>query len=213
MPANPKIYHITHIRNLPQIVNAGVLWSDAKRIDLELDCDVVGMSHIKQRRLEEIEVTCCPGTHVGDFVPFYLCPRSIMLYILHRGNHPDLNYTEGQHPIVHLEADLRTVVEWAESEGRTWAFSLQNAGAYYARFHTGLCNLRLINWAAVLETDFRHAAIKEGKQAEFLVYECFPWKLVETIGVCNASKRDAVIEVIADTEHRPDVVVRDDWYY
>ncbi len=89
VPANPKIYHITHLRNLPPIVEAGVLWSDAKRIELGLSCDVVGMSHIKQRRLQEIEVGCHTDTHVGDYVPFYFCPRSIMLYILHRGQEHD----------------------------------------------------------------------------------------------------------------------------
>jgi hypothetical protein len=54
VPRNPKIYHITHLRNLRGIVEAGVIWSDAKRIELGLDCEVVGMSQIKQRRLREI---------------------------------------------------------------------------------------------------------------------------------------------------------------
>lgn len=212
-PSNPKIYHITHVRNLPQIVEAGALWSDAKRIELGFDCDVVGLSHIKTRRLNEIEVTCHPGTFVGHYVPFYFCPRSIMLYILHRGNHPDLNYSEGQQPIVHLEADLQRVAEWADSEQRGWAFSLQNAGAYYARFHTGLDDLRLVNWSAVRTTDFRDSAVKEAKQAEFLVHERFPWELVETIGVCNDSTREAVTEVIKDAAHQPKVVVKSGWYY
>jgi hypothetical protein len=75
------------------------------------------MSEIKRRRLEELEVDCHPGTKVGAYVPFYLCPRSMMLFLLHKGNHVDLTYTGGQRPIVHLQADLRRVVEWAESEG------------------------------------------------------------------------------------------------
>lgn len=212
-PAHPKIYHITHVRNLSQIVEAGVLWSDAKRIEMQLDCDVVGMSHIKHRRLTEIEVSCHPGTFVGHYVPFYFCPRSIMLFILHRGNHPDLNYIEGQRPIVHLEADLRRVAEWADSEGRDWAFSLQNAGAYYARFHTGLDDLRRVKWSAVRATDFRDSAIKEAKQAEFLVNERFPWDLVDTIGVRNESVRQQVVDAIEHAEHRPDVTVKTDWYY
>src|SRR4051794_17132873 len=112
VPAKPKIYHITHLRNLPKILESDKLWSDAKRIELGLDCDVVGMSHIKRRRLQEVQVTCHKDTHVGEYVPFYLCPRSIMLYILHKGNHTDLNYTEGQEPIIHLQADLNAVVAW-----------------------------------------------------------------------------------------------------
>ena len=89
-PAQLKIYHITHLRNLTQIVATGGLWSDAGRIERGLDCKIVGMSEIKRRRLEELEVGCHPATKVGQYVPFYFCPRSIMLYILHQGNHPDL---------------------------------------------------------------------------------------------------------------------------
>jgi len=213
VPEQPKIYHITHLRNLPQIVEAGVLWSDAKRIELGFDCDVVGMPHIKMRRLHEIKVACHPGTFVGHYVPFYFCPRSIMLYILHRGNDMDLNYSEGQQPIVHLEADLRRVAEWADSQQRSWAYSLQNAGARYARFHTGLDDLRLVNWDAVRATDFRVRAIKEAKQAEFLVHERFPWELIETIGVHNDMARQAVTEAISGAKHQPNVVVKSNWYY
>src|SRR5438094_4220821 len=83
MPAEPKIYHITHVDNLPRILEAGVLWSDAKRLELGIDCEIVGMSSIKQRRIQELSVSCHPGTKVGHYVPFYFCPRSVMLYILY----------------------------------------------------------------------------------------------------------------------------------
>ena len=117
VPERPKIYHITHVRNLPRIIKAGMLWSDRKRLELNLACRVVGMDRIKRRRLEQIEVAPChPGTRVGDYVPFYLCPRSVMLFLLHKGNHPDLDYSEGQEPILHLQADLRAVVDWANQK-------------------------------------------------------------------------------------------------
>jgi len=213
VPIHPKIFHITHLRNLPQIVDARRLWSDAKRIEKKLDCDVVGMSHIKRRRLEEIEVDCHPDTHVGDYVPFYFCPRSIMLYILHMGNHPDLNYRGGQRPIVHLQADLHAVVEWADRKERQWAYSDRNAGGFLANFYTGLDHLGEVNWAAVDSTDFRDMVIKEGRQAEFLVYGLFPWRLVERIGVCDERVADEVRQAIASAEHQPPVAVERDWYY
>lgn len=68
-PPDPKIYHITHLDNLAGIVD-GLIWSDAERIARNLNCTVVGMSEIKRRRLEEIEVDCRPGTMVGEYVPF-----------------------------------------------------------------------------------------------------------------------------------------------
>lgn len=213
VPANPKIYHITHMRNLPQIVEAGVLWSDAKRVELGLDCEIVGMSRIKNRRLGEIDVGCHPGTKVGDYVPFYFCPRSIMLYILHMGNHPDLSYEEGQAPIVHLQADLRAVVDWATRQQRRWAFSDRNAGTFYVKFFADLAQLDQVNWTAVNATDFRASHIKDGKQAEFLVYESFPWQLVEKIGVKDAKIADDVQRTIAKVAHRPQVKIEPAWYY
>ena len=134
-PARPKIYHITHLENLPQMAG-GVLWSDAERLRQGLNCTIVGMSEIKRRRLEELDVSCHLGTKVGDYVPFYFCARSIMLYLLFKGNHADLAYRGGQGPIVHLEADLRSVVDWAESRAQRWAISRGNAGARYGRFLT-----------------------------------------------------------------------------
>jgi hypothetical protein len=82
VPSTPKIYHITHIDNLPNIAVSMGLVSDANRIANSLSCLLVGMSTIKQRRLQEIEVSCHPGTKVGQYVPFYFCPRSVMLFKL-----------------------------------------------------------------------------------------------------------------------------------
>lgn len=213
IPAQPKIYHITHRRNLPQIITAGGLWSDARRIEMGLNCEIVGLSKIKRRRLEELEVHCHPGTNVGNYVPFYFCPRSIMLYILHQGNLPDLDYHEGQGPIVHLQADFYMTVMWAEENGVRWAFSDVNAGARYANFYASLDRLEDVNWAAVEARDFRNAEIKDGKQAEFLVFERFPWNLIERICVINENVRNEVRASLAAAEHKPSVTVESGWYY
>ena len=101
-------------------------------------------------------------------MPFYFCPRSIMLYIIYCGNHPNLAYTGGQSPIVHLEMDLNSVVQWCEDNDRCWAFTKSNAGAYYTSFFKDLGQLDQIDWEAVAAHDFRAPDIKEGKQAEFL---------------------------------------------
>ena len=36
VPPQPKMYHITHVHNLPIMLEAGRIWSDAKRLELEL---------------------------------------------------------------------------------------------------------------------------------------------------------------------------------
>jgi hypothetical protein len=214
IPDRPKIYHITHIKNLPKIVHAGKVWSDAKRIALGLACEVVGMSEIKRRRLEDLEVTCHPGTMVGEYVPFYFCPRSIMLYILHRANHVDLNYRGGQKPIIHLQADLFDVVRHAGHVDVRWAFTNINAGTRYnIGFFKTLDKLDKVNWPAVAATDWNSSLIKDGKQAEFLLFESFPWSLVEGVGVYDDAIKERAVTAIARAAHKPIVRVKRKWYY
>jgi hypothetical protein len=211
-PSQPKIYHITHVDNLRSIIAEGGLVSDAEMIRRGGPPAAIGMSSIKQRRIH-LQVACHPGQQVGDYVPFYFCPRSIMLYVIHCANHPELTYRGGQDPIVHLEVDLHEVIAWAQASDRRWAFSLSNAGAIYTQFRASLAELDQIDWVAVAATDFRAAEVKEGKQAEFLVQGSFPWDLVARIGVKSAPIKSQVEEAFALTTHRPSVEIKQEWYY
>ena len=68
-----------------------------------------------------------------------------------------------------------------------------------------------IDWDAVEATDWR--GCKEGKQAEFLIEQRFPWELVSRIGVRSQRvcyRTEAVLEAAA---HRPPVEIRPAWYY
>jgi hypothetical protein len=211
-PASPKIYHITHVSNLPSIIAAGGLISDAAIIQQGGPPAAIGMSKIKQRRLG-LPVNCHPGDFVGDYVPFYFCPRSVMLYLLYMGNHPELTYKGGQGPIVHLEADLKAVVDWADANNQRWAFSLTNAGAYYVEFRKDLNELDQVDWTSVAATDFRSADVKEAKAAEFLLHGSFPWELVERIGVHSLNIGQQVTTLIAAGAHHPTVQIAKDWYF
>ncbi len=212
-PDRPKICHITHVDNLGGIIADGGLVSDREIIERGGPAQTIGMSDIKRRRVEEIAVYCHPGTKVGDYVPFYFCPRSVMLYVIYRANNPELAYHGGQEPIVHLEADFFSVVRWADANSVRWAFSLSNAGAYYTEFRANVAELDQLNWPAIAATDFRIREVKEGKQAEFLLYERFPFDLVERIGVRSGNIQGRAAAAIASVRHPPQIEVRPDWYY
>jgi ssDNA thymidine ADP-ribosyltransferase, DarT len=212
VPAQPKLYHITHVENLPAILAAGGLWSDAAMIAQGGPSATIGMGNIKQRRLA-LPVKCHPGDHVGDYVPFYFCAHSIMLYLIYCANHPDMTYRGGQAPILHLEANLYEVVQWGEQQRRRWAFTLSNAGANYTEFRKDLKQLDDVDWAAVAAPDFRDAQVKESKQAEFLLHEFFPWHLVRRIGVFDATVYNKVVNAAQNATHRPTVEVRREWYF
>jgi hypothetical protein len=45
----------------------------------------IGYSHLKQARLAR-NVDKADGGTLGDYVPFYFCNRSVMLYIISKGH-------------------------------------------------------------------------------------------------------------------------------
>lgn len=211
IPDKPKIYHIVHVDRLPSIIANRWLWSDADIVRRSLPGTTIGMNGIKQRRLNELTLTSHPGLHIGYCVPFYFCPRSIMLYLIHQANHPELVYRGGQGPIVHLEADLYQTVAWANNQGMRWAFTLSNAGAYYFEDRCDLAQLGEIDWNAVQARDWRQC--KEGKQAEFLIERQFPWELISRIGVCSQRIFGQVTTALQAAAHKPRIEIKSDWYY
>lgn len=216
-PDQPKVYHIVHVDRLESILSDGCLWSDAMVQSRHCPGTTIGMSSIKNRRLNENFLTCYPDLKVGDCVPFYFCPRAIMLYMIHKANDPELTYRSGQNDILHLECDLRKCVEFTERRGKRWAFTLSNAGSCYFEDRSDLEQLHEINWAAVRATQWSgtgvDAAFKEGKQAEFLIEERLPWGLIERIGIKSQSIYQKVSRILAGKEYRPRLEICPGWYY
>ncbi|MBU1052857.1 MAG: DUF4433 domain-containing protein [Proteobacteria bacterium] len=212
-PAQPKIYHITHVDNLASIAAAGFIEADGRRIGMGGDQTSIGMTDIKRRRLFEIEAHCHPHTRVGEYVPFYFCPRSIMLFIIYKNNHPDMSYRGGQEPILHLQMDMLSSIRWANENNVRWAFTDRNAGGYLADFFNDLTDLEKIDWNAVMATDFRDMQIQEGKQAEFLIHDVCPWHLVEKVGVLNEKVLNQVNAILKNARHKPVVDIEKTWYF
>jgi hypothetical protein len=211
VPTRPKIYHIVHVDRLPSIIANGCLLCDAEIMRRAAPGTTIGMNAIKQRRLHELTLASHPGLHVGDCVPFYFCPRSIMLYIIYQANHPELYYHGGQGPVIHLEVDMPQAVAWAETRGLRWAFTLSNAGAYYFEDRCSLDHLGEVNWDAVQATNWQRC--KEGKQAEFLIEHQLTWELVTRIGVLSQQIYTQVVSAMQLVEHRPRVEIKREWYY
>ena len=212
-PPDPtRIYHITHVDNMPSILADGGLYSDAVMVERGGPTASIGMGSIKGDRLQQ-PMKCHVGDMVGEYVPFNFCPRSVMLNVIYYANHPSLTYRGGQEPIVHLEADVRRVVDWADGGGRKWAFTLANARAKYTEFRVDLRDLDEIDWAAIVAQDFRAEQVKESKQAEFLVHEFFPWALVTQVGVFSEAIATRVRGAMRGAAYQPEVVVRRAWYF
>ena len=209
-PVKPNIYHIVHVDRLPSIIAAGRLWCDAEIARRAPSGTTIGMTDIKERRLNS-QLSSHPDLRVGDCVPFYFCPRSVMLYLIYKKNHPELAYRDGQRPIVHLEADLYETVAWADRNRRRWAFTLSNAGSFYFEDRCDLTQMDEIDWDAVQDKNWRDC--KEGKQSEFLIEYSFPWKLVRRVGVYSQQVHGWSQVAMRTADHRPHVEIVRKWYY
>jgi hypothetical protein len=204
VPANPRLFHITHVENVPSILAHGRLWSDSQRIRRNLVTTNIGYSHIKQRRLGR-PVTTPFGGKLGDYVPFNFCPRSVMLYVVSRGHD---EYAGGQEEIVHLVSSVNTAI----ALNTPWAFTDLHADLRYATYYTSLDKLSEVDWTVMpLAYWSRDDDTKQKRQAEFLVHESFPWSAVELIGVKNAASAAKLRPLLAGGA--PPVAIRPDWYY
>jgi len=202
-PAQVLIYHITDLGNLPNILNDGGLHSDA--VMAQRNSTVIGYAHIKERRLTEIRVPCCNDRFVGEFVPFYFCPRSPMLYTINQGN---TGRPAGcQTTIIHLVSNVAAAV----SLGQPWAISDGNAGAYHTDFDSNLNALDGLDWPAIRARDWRGRTHQ--KCAEFLVADYFSWNGIQHIGCHNAVVAQRVKSLIQNDSRQPSVDVQLLWYY
>jgi hypothetical protein len=211
-PADAKIYHILHIDRLPSVVASGGLFSDSRMRREQCGGTTIGMGELKATRLYKA-VDVKPGTYVGDYVPFYFCSRSVMLYVIHMANHAALQYRGGQRPIVHLEVSLRGALDWADANNVQWAVSLGNATATYTEFRADRAGVSDIRWDLIPNSDFRDPQVKDAKQSEALFFDFFPWELVERVGAIDAATAHQAAQIMQDNPHRPVAQAMRGWYY
>ena len=203
VPEDPPIYHITHVDNLPGIISEGRLWCDKERISRGLTSTNIGHVHIKQRRLNRPVATRAGGT-LGDYVPFNFCPRSVMLFAVHKG-HPD--YQGGQEEIVHLVSTVSRAV----GLGRAWAFTDRHAELAHALHFDDLAQLSEVPWRVM---DLHYwSEVKEERQAEFLVRDFFPWTAIIEIAAMTPAVAQRVRDAVDNADHRPLLTTKPAWYY
>ena len=210
VPARPKIYHILHVDRLASVVQSGGLLSDSQMADRPNVGTMIGMLHIKERRLRKA-LSSHPELHVGDCVPFYFCPRSVMLHKISLSTSPDLPYHGGQDPVVHLEADLYETVEWAKQADCRWVFTTSSAASRHFVDYADIDRLDQIDWSAVEATYWPDK--RDEKQAEFLIERFFPWHLVSRIGCRTRATERLASEVVMAADAQLPVHVMRTWYY
>jgi hypothetical protein len=209
---NPtRIYHITHINNLPSIIQHNGLYSDNLSNERGLQPRSIAHHHIKERRARRLVPYAAGGT-LADYVPFYFAPRSPMLFAIHRGQVPV--YNKGQRDIIHLVSTVEAVLQ----SGVPFAFTDGHADIAYSQFFDNLDALaQHVDWSLMRERYWNNTAQdgdrKRRRQAEFLIYQHVPWALIQQIGVIDRQRQQQVEALIAQLAHCPQVLIQRNWYY
>ncbi|MCL6535540.1 MAG: DUF4433 domain-containing protein [Armatimonadetes bacterium] len=202
------LYHMTHIQNLPSIIDAKVLYCD-QRVQAIKARSIAYVNFKEKRRGKPVPVP--PGGVIADYVPFYFAPCSPMLYAIHTGC-VDSSLTQSE--IVYLT----TTIEAIAKAGKRFVFTDCHPLSPVAHFNNDLDLLnRYVDWN-VMRSAYWHDTPeyphrKSRRQAEFLVHQTVEWTLIQHIGVYDQARLLQVNEFLAPASHKPLVSVQREWYY
>jgi len=205
-----KLYHITHIRNLKSIISRGGILSDNEMNKENVKHVEIAHKNIKERRARK-PVPLKPGGTLADYVPFYFAPRSPMLYAIHTGFVE--GYMGGQESVLHLVTTVETVL----SQNLPFVFTDGHAEMAFSDFYNDIDKLTKIDWD-IMKAEYWNDTPQDNdrkrrRQAEFLVYQFFPWNFFEEIAVINDTMVGRVDEILSSFKKCPKVSVRKKWYY
>lgn len=208
------IFHITHMRNLPSILEHNGLMSDSSAIKSGTEYLKIGYDDIKKRRIEK-SIPCFDNINVGDCVPFYFGVRMPMLFVITCKN-KELAYKGPAREIIYLVADLKSIIR----SGLTWCYTDSNAACKTAGFYNRQDGFEKLDWAAIEEDEWgdfynpNDPNLKERKQAEFLVYPFCPLDHIKWIVVHDEAVIGQLQNLLpAKDLQRFRIEVREDWYY
>jgi ssDNA thymidine ADP-ribosyltransferase, DarT len=138
--------------------------------------------------------------NIGEYVPFYFTPKSMMLYNIITGfREPVVKKLPKQDIIVIrcLIKDLSKNCKFFFTNGQA---NVRTPGAHY----NDLSDLDDIDWDIIQRSDFKRSAADTDKtrryQAEFLVHEHVPVRLIESINVYNDKAKLIVQNEMAKTD-------------
>lgn len=208
-PPERQILHFTHVSHLASVIAQGGLLADALVGDA-LTTEV-GDRQIKAAR-RTLTVSCGPGGHPCDYVPFYFAPRSPMLYRIAKGGVEQ--YHDGQDPLVYLASRIEDV----DGAERPWVFSDGNCGSMLTRYYDDLDRLDdAVDWP-LQEAKWWNSTAEDPNRAtrraaEFLVHQTMPWELVRGLVVRTDATRSLVQSILDESGAEKRIVVRPHWYY
>lgn len=203
-----QLFRITHLANLPFILRNGLHCPDSPMQDP--DFVPIGFPSLIDYRKDRM-VPVAPGGTLSVYIPFYFWYRSPMLYVIHKGNDPEVIQTP-QEEIIYLVTDMAKL----NSLGCQYVFTDRHAKLDYAKFYTTPDDLEKLNWDFIKTDQWGRqygAERKEMKQAECLVYQFIPTEALLGIAVLNEKAQELVNQYLNDNGVEIPVKIKPNFYF
>lgn len=210
-PVPTLIYHFTHAKNLPEILQSGHVFCQTRLPSGARDVDI-SYYEVQERRRKK-QVSCGPRGNLHDYVPFYFAPRSPMMFAISKGNVE--GYEGGTVPLIYLVSSAQRV----QNAGLEFVFTDGHPTKAFTSFFDDVAYLSEVPWDVMRSRywndDEDHPDRRRRRQAEFLVYGSFPWSAVEFLAVANKGIQTRLQKFL--TTKYPNRVkpvrVAPDWYF
>ena len=202
------IFRITHIHNLPWILQNGLHCRNAGIQDPNFV--TIGHPDLIRRRATR-SVPVLPKGPLSDYVPFYFTPFSMMMYNIRTGYGGVRKLPNSE--IVIMVSSLRGLAD----RDVTAVFSDRHALLQAAQFFRSLDDLDKIDWDLLRRRDFKREVDDPEKtdryQAEALIHKHLPIEHLKGI-VCFRQNEQRTFELQKEEEGLElKILARSDWYF
>ena len=181
-------FRITHIDNIPHILKNGLVKADSPLHDENYvpigDPQIIGLRG-------DIEVK---GYRIGDYIPFYLGPRSPMLYVIQHG----YNGVQRVEPekivycVIRLDDLINNNIDCIFTDGHAVSFLT----SFYSRNKLNSIN-EIVKFDDVYSSQWNSEEdldLKRRKEAELLIKNDLPVHFLRGFVVYNNKAKDFLIE-------------------
>ena len=195
-----RIYHVTHVSNLPAILASRGLAAGSTPI-LDLSPDEVRLERA------EISVPGGPAQNLAGYVPFFLSPDAQLWQTLRAGDeHPRLSkkaHAADTYDFVFLVSTVKHVV----NAGAEFVVADRNSEGSTTRFATTREDAERMLHRLRSDNGGEHLL-----DAELLVADRLPLESVTLVGVANDRVRQVVRDMLAGSDFTPKISVYPPWF-
>jgi hypothetical protein len=200
--AEIKVYRITHIDNIPHILQKGITHRNS--LNRNPDFIAIGdISLISARESKQITVdngdflnSQAPTIMLGDFIPFYFGVKMPMLYVIQNGGNFVTNSTPAS-KIVYMACAVSRLIKKQEKFYFSDGHATDRLTTFYDKTKIdGL--LEIIDWKAVKASYWggqENLDLKRKKQAEFLASQDVEANLITGFGCYDDDAKFKLIDL------------------